>query len=105
MPTLPATGASARTTYTGSKLTLRISEWASANPASDSRIASCGSLISFFMCAPPISRGDGITATRNRALRIDNVGVVNFTDSALKQRRSATANHDDQTMTNVIVAQ
>jgi hypothetical protein len=29
-----------------------MSEWAAANPASESRITSCGSLISFFMCAP-----------------------------------------------------
>src|SRR6266545_4054568 len=54
MPTLPVTGASARTTYTGSKQTLRMSEWAAANPASESRITSCGSLISFFMCVPPM---------------------------------------------------
>src|SRR5215203_5916713 len=53
MPTLPATGASARTTYTGSKYTLRMSACAAANPASDSRITSSGSLISFFMCVSP----------------------------------------------------
>src|ERR1044071_3652207 len=51
MPTWPLTGASARTTYTGSKEALRMSECAAANPSSDSRITSCGWLISFFMCS------------------------------------------------------
>src|SRR5215213_7225028 len=49
MPTLALTGASARTTYTGSKETLRMSACAAAKPARDSRITSAGSLISFFM--------------------------------------------------------
>src|SRR5262245_4452892 len=41
-----------------------MSAWASANPASDSRITSEGSLISFFMCAPPkMTANDSITAT------------------------------------------
>jgi putative ABC transport system permease protein len=38
-----------------------MSEWAAANPASDSRTTSPGSLISFFMCVPP--KKDRITAT------------------------------------------
>src|SRR5918995_3786135 len=49
-PTLPSRGASARTTTFGS-MTLRMSAWAAAIPASASSTTASGALISFFMAS------------------------------------------------------
>src|SRR5919197_4566632 len=51
MPTLPWTGASARTMYGGSKLTRTRSACAAAVPSRASRRTSSGALMSFFMSA------------------------------------------------------
>src|SRR4051794_2130542 len=57
MPTLPWTGASARTMYGGSKLTRTRSAWAAAIPSSSSRSTVSGLLMSFFMDAAVVSAG------------------------------------------------
>src|SRR5262249_4910556 len=57
-PTFPATGASARSTVYGSKLTLSRSPWAACIPRSVSATTSSGALISFFIdCSLLVARG------------------------------------------------
>src|SRR5215213_7500312 len=58
MPTLPWTGASARTMTIGSCTTRTLSPWAASMPSSASRTTASGSLMSFFMC-PPLGRSPG----------------------------------------------
>src|SRR3954468_510448 len=57
MPTLPLTGASARTTTYGSNITRMASWWAADIPSSASRTTASGSLMSFFICPPLLGTG------------------------------------------------
>src|SRR4051794_27600730 len=67
IPTLPWTGASARTMTIGSWITRTLSPCAASTPSRASRTTASGSLISFFMCPPPSDAGLPSPATYSRA--------------------------------------
>src|SRR4051794_3920049 len=78
-PTLPLTGASARTTTYGSKITRTALRWAACRPSRASRTTASGSLMSFFICPPllgPAFDPARYRTGRGRAERIFPYGAM-----------------------------
>src|SRR3954468_8414799 len=79
IPTLPLTGASARTTTYGSKITRTALRWAACRPSRASRTTASGSLMSFFICPPllgPAFDPARYRTGRGRAERIFPYGAM-----------------------------